>query len=682
MLVSNLGKDVKSTLLVIFLLMLFSLGTPALPGDVSRSSAAREWAQFGHDAQRTNATTETVPAPWKLAWQWNGSGSDGKQQAGHIAVPALVQAITGNGRVYMVGNDMVYALQQSTGAILWSASGMGRLSSTPIYSDELLFVASENGTLSQLDAQNGQLLKTVKASSGITVAPLYTGNAIVAVTQSGNLVAYETRSLAKLWEYTGGSPGSTPASFSPSQNRLVYVTQDLFVHAVDISNGTLLWRVKPTGRSYTTASPADSYTAAEAGWPVIAEQHGIVFVRYRLEWNTLWTFSPFPETNAEIRSALIAQPDQQALFALKLSDGSSAFIPAIGNGGAGDGGDLPMGPQPVITIQDGQEVAYIIWRNGQTCQDVDWCDGREDATMGEMVLDDTTVPGYQAGDLRFVRFTDIQTDEMMNLTMSGDTLFHSHWLINAAHHITDRSPGQGATFMDPIEALESPFVIWRQCHCPQDNSECNPVLYPGGSGTTYCPSNCPFSPSHYCSEGLYAYGDSRAFPPGFYEYHNDIPNGNSSPFTVVSGNTVLVKTLDGAILAFVSGSPTANSGTETAALVDVSDEAGRNEILASPPVIAYTSASAYLDRVVTVEGTITSVVNRLPKALYLGFRNPHDGALLIRIFAEDMGKFPYDPQTLLNRAIRVTGKITLYWPENTDPEIVVAEPDQIQFMDK
>jgi hypothetical protein len=49
-----------------------------------------------------------------------------------------------------------------------------------------------------------------------------------------------------------------------------------------------------------------------------------------------------------MQSGLAAQPQYQALLALRLSDGSAAFIANVGHGGFGDGGYLPMGPQPVV----------------------------------------------------------------------------------------------------------------------------------------------------------------------------------------------------------------------------------------------------------------------------------------------------------------------------------------------
>ena len=108
--------------------------------------------------------------------------------------------------------------------------------------------------------------------------------------------------MSRAWAYAAGSAGSTPAAYSVKAGVLVYATRDLNVHAVKDADGAALWKVKPTSR------PAqDPYTFA-GFWPVIAEQHGIVFVRLNLGTEALWsgngTGNMYPKTNAETRALL------------------------------------------------------------------------------------------------------------------------------------------------------------------------------------------------------------------------------------------------------------------------------------------------------------------------------------------------------------------------------------------
>jgi hypothetical protein len=400
-----------------------------------------------------------------------------------------------------------------------------------------------------------------------------------------------------------------------------------------------------------------------------------------LDWSTLWTSNPFPTTNAAIRAHLTQNPSAQALYALDLNTGNVAFVPAVGNGGPGDGGDLPMGTQPAVRIlPDGKEVVYVTWRNGLTCAGGGSCDGREDATMGEMVLDGSTVSGYAAGDVRFVQYTDIQTDEMMNVAVAGDTIFHSHWLINEVHTITDRSSGVGATFANPIKTVPGSHVIWRQCF---ETNTCN---YPGCTGNTYCGSSCSFSTTsntRYCDGAsnriLYAYGDSRSFGAGFYQYHTDIEDSQywTSPYTVISANQIIVKTIDGAIMVFENGSPTADAGQFLAEEKQQTQVLGAVSEVAPQHPIHWNQAQKYFDQFITVRGTVTTVENHLPKAMYLGFTKDIHRTFMFRVFAKDMDKFPYDLQSLQGKTVRVSGVVSLYWPTGSAAEIIVTDPSQI-----
>jgi hypothetical protein len=235
----------------------------------------------------------------------------------------------------------------------------------------------------------------------------------------------------------------------------------------------------------------------------------------------------------------------------------------------------------------------------------------------------------------------------------------------------------GDSFTNPIQTTHAPFVIWRQAYCPTGNTNCNPAIYPGGTGNNYGPSNCPFNAqTRYCKDGLFSYGDNRSYPPGFYEYWNDY-NSGSTPYAIVSGGLVLVKTNDGGLIALESGNPLANAKQNKTIAQGQQTE---HVLGSSIQVIDWQNAEKYVGQNVSVEGIIASAVNHRPKAVYLGFKNPHDGALLVRVFEKDLYKFSYDPMTLQDKHVKIIGFVTLYWPEGKDAEIIVTDPNQITIM--
>lgn len=523
------------------------LNSPSpLPSPTTIPVPPGEWTQHGHDAQRTSYTDQAVSTPWRWKWSWNGPNSTGGISAGKTGLPRNVQPITGGGRVYVAaGTRGVYALnQQDTNGdrladVLWNATGIGTVNSTVAYDADTnsVFVVSTNGTLYKLNATSGAITSQFASTTGTSSLPL--PPAVIAdrvfFSMGTSVYAINKQTMNQLWRYDAGSSVHTPPAYSPSRNRVVVAGQDLFVHAVNNTDGTRAWRVKPTPRNGGDPG-ANSTTLAEVknGWPVIAEIHGLVLVKLRLEWEALWTWGNWPTDNATTRSNLESRPDQQALMVLDLDDGSVPFIANIGHGSMGDGGYEPMGPQPVVKrFSDNQEIVYTVIR-GETSGD-----GRWDSHPGEMMLDTTTVPGLQAGYIRWIddhKFTNnmlfFPTDEQPNPTMAGDNLFFGHWEAGAAFRITDRSSARG-TYTNSITTSVAPAFA-----TSQDSTA------------------CAFSASHYCANGV---TNTRGYPPGFYIYYGQgavyDQYWNEYASWVVSNSSVYFVSTDGAIVALENGNP-------------------------------------------------------------------------------------------------------------------------------
>ncbi len=635
-----------------------------------------EWTQHAHDAQRTSFTDQVVATPWRWKWAWNGPDASGGISAGKTGLPRNSQPVTGGGRVYIAaGSRGVYALNNTNGSVAWNRSPGGNINSTPAYDSQTqaLFVVSSNGILYKLDAATGNTLGQFAsgASSTLPLPPAVISDRVF-FSMGNRVYAINKSTMAQIWAYEAGSPVHTPPAYSPSRDRVIAVSQDLYVHAINNSNGTRAWRVKPTTR--TGGDPGSSNTSlAEAfyGWPVIAEVHGLALVRYRLDWQTLWTWSPWPTSNTTMRSNLTAQPNQQALFAMSLDNGSTSFISNVGHGGFGDGGYLPMGPQPVVKrFENGQEVAYVVMR-GSPCG-ASPCDGRWDSHLGEMLLDNTTVSGYQAGDVRFMQNTFFPTDEQVNLSMSGNQILGGHWMFGIAHQITDRSASRGSG-TNPIVTTNLPHIITSA-------------------------SNCGFSSSHYCANSLTQDGDPRTIPGGFYIYYNQgtVYDEYWSEYAswVVSNNMIFFVSTDGAVVALENGNPTAAPVRDSdPSIVSVNQQLPSNSLLnpltdasmrvtdrmsSVNDIVPYTQARDFAGKTVTVEGTIKLLFNNY-LAVYLGFENPHQGAFKVRILKAYWGNFSASPETLyrLGQRIRVTGTITWY---QGDPVIYATDPAQIQVI--
>ena len=647
-----------------FFIPLLNNGAPATPTAQATPTVpvlptvpvtpADEWSQHGHDAQHTSFTATSIPTPWRWKWAWNGPTSNGGVSAGKFALPRNVQPVTGGGRVYIsAGSHGVYALNISNGSQAWNNNSIGVINSTPAFdaSTNSLFVVSTNGHLYRLNAATGNSNGDydAQATSTLPLPPAVYGSRVY-FSMGNHVFAITTSSMALAWAYDAGSPVQTPPAVSPAAGLVVAASEDLYVHAIHNSNGTRSWRVKPTSLSPGDPGDSNPYAEVKYGWPVLAEAHGLVLVRLRLNWQTLWTWNPWPSTNAQMRTNLLNSPSQQSVFAMRLSDGGTSFVSNVGNGGFGDGGRLNMGPQPVVKrFSDGSEVAYVVMR-GSGCINSP-CDGRYDSHLGEMMLDSSTVAGFQEGQVRFMQNSFFPTDEQLNLSMAGDDIFGGHWMFGIAHHILDRSPSRGASSTTPITTSNLPHIIT----------------------STH---TCAFSASHYCSSTMIQDGDPRSLPAGFYIYYNQgqVYNQYWRGYAdwVVSGSNIYYLSNDGALIVLESGSAIQGSSLSLAG----AQPPDTSQVLTQ--TIPYTQARESAGKVATVEGIVKFMFNNR-KTVLLGFENPHAGAFKALIPEDSWQRFYPSPEALYTpgQHVRVSGLIEWY---QGDPVIYVRNPNQVEVI--
>lgn len=488
-------------------------------------AAVDEWTQDGHDAQRTGSTSEEPKTPWTFKWAFNGPDANGGR-GGHIQdAPKEARIVTGGANIYVpLGPKGIFGLRKTNGTAAWNVTATS-FNAAPAYdpATQTVIAGGADGKVYKIDANSGAVIATYTAGNPVNKPMLLTGGFAYAVTDSGQLHKISITSMTSAWVYSAGSASHTQASYSPSRDALVFATADLNIHAVNNSNGSQKWKVKPTPNSPGFPN------SFQYGWPVIAEKNGIVFLRLQVDHQGMYEGPDggrWATTNAANRTWLTQNPQWKTLFALNLDNGTEKFIPAVGYGSTEDwinnGPYGVMPAQPVIRVYpDGTEVAYIHFRNGQTDPPTDY---RWSGHMGEMVLNNNTVPGMVAGDLRFVRYNNFDDyggtaythiiDEQTPLSMAGNILFNAHWAASTGMKIVDRSNSKGLTYSNPIEADPVPTVIRAQKSCSNFNA-----------ATHY--TTCELS---YVTDG------GRGFwGPGFWGYWNvaDPPG-----WRVGSGNTV------------------------------------------------------------------------------------------------------------------------------------------------
>lgn len=637
--------------------------TAATPGSTNPpTNASTEWNQHGANAQRTSYVNVNIPHPWRWKWSWNGPSSNGSVVAGKTSLPRNVQAVTGDGRVYIGAGDRgVIALNIQSGNQDWTVVPGGSINSTVAYdaTSKSVYAVSTNGYLYKLNAATGQTTGSYNGngSSTLPLPPLLTDSSVV-FSMGTKVFSINKNDMSVNWSYNANNEVHTPPTYSATRNRIIIGTADLYVHAINNSNGAQAWRTKPTVRQ-----TGASQTELSRGWPVVADKTGLVLIKYRLDWDTLWTWSPWPTTNAQIRANLIGRPDQIAMFALNLDNGSVPFNSNIGHGGYGDGNYMPMGPQPVVKDLGTTETVYMSVRGDSVY------DGRWDSHFGEVVIDNS-VPGYQPGDIRFIEYGTFgwnrhgsnygnvaatPTDEQPNLSMAGNYLLGGHWMNAYSMVIEDRSAQYG-TYSNPIRSAPAPHIT---------------------ASTNQSVSGCTLSTTHYCNRVVQD-EDIRTFPDnGFYIYYNQgrIYDQYWTGYAgwSASGNTMLFRSSDGAIIALESGTPTAsNSLNEQLRVAGVETKQTKSPTT----VIGVDDAEKYVGAHATVRGTLKEVFNN-KKAVYLTFHKPHNGKFVIKIEKSNWKEFNTAPEKLFkaNQSVEVSGEIEWY---QGGPVIYLENPSQIR----
>ena len=618
-----------------------------------------DWYQHAADAQRTSYLPDAIPTPWRWKWAWNGPDNRGGISSGKFRLPRNSQPVVGDGKVYIAGGARgVFALSNADGSVVWNRNNLGSINSTPAYdpATQALFVLSANGTLYKLNAQTGTTLASFSTSSNSNLPlPPAIAQGRIFFSMGSSVYALETSTLSQVWRYEAGSPVDTPPAYSATRNLIIVASRDLYVHAIDNRNGVRKWRVKhtPLQPGDPGSSGSNDYAEVSRGWPVIADQSGIVLIKLRLDAETLWEWNPSLMTNnAAMRQHLQNHPDQKALLAIDLDNGQEAFIAHVPHAGFGDGGYMPMGPMPVIkTFPDGKQIAYVVMRGGPCKQEP--CDSRWDSHLGEMMLDDQTLSGLQAGYVRYMQNTFFPSDEQAFLSMAGDQIFAAHWEAGIAHRIQDRSAGRGSG-TNPITVSNLPHIA-----TSQDADAC-------GSG---------FLNTHYCETRLI---NTRYWPGGFYIYWRQgaVYDQYWSEYAqwVISRDTLYFVSTDGALVALTSGNPQSNAHTH--APIGVQTDAATAQPPRQPKgILPHDKARAWAGSTATVSGTLQYVFNN-GKQVLLGFANPHQGSFKILIRKEAWANFPKPPEVLyaVGQTVLVSGKIEWY---QGDPVIYVTSPEQI-----
>ncbi len=161
--------------------------------------------------------------------------------------------------VYFAGdNGRLFKLARATGTVLWQVDlGGGDLKrsgpsptseewdfggSTPIVSDDTIFVGSADGSFHALAAAKGNPVWTYQTGGKLRAAALATAHRVYLGSRDHFVYALDRRTGALAWRFDTGSPVTTPPVFAAG-NIVIGTRDKSLLYALDATSGQLRWSV-------------------------------------------------------------------------------------------------------------------------------------------------------------------------------------------------------------------------------------------------------------------------------------------------------------------------------------------------------------------------------------------------------------------------------------------------------
>lgn len=205
--------------------------------NIYNTAIATNGVMVGFDAQHSsnNIYEHTLNAQnvSRLTLKWSVHAGNSLEASPVIA----------NGLVYVGSQDgTLSAFNALTGQQKWTTTaGAPIVLSAPAVAAGLVYIGSQDGKLSAFDATTGQSGWTATLDSAITTSPIVAHGLVYIASSSGQLYAFDAQSGKQIWQTPTGQPVSSSPAFA---NGLVYIgSPDGKLSAFNATTGRRLWQV-------------------------------------------------------------------------------------------------------------------------------------------------------------------------------------------------------------------------------------------------------------------------------------------------------------------------------------------------------------------------------------------------------------------------------------------------------
>ena len=218
---------------------------------ISGCSAFQEW--FGSEEEDATAPVELerIDTKVKLKKQWSSKIGDGQGDGFYKITPTLVDGV-----LYVASSDgEVAAISADDGDRLWRVELERPLSGGVGYHDRSLYLGGADGSVLQLSADDGVVEWEAAVSGEVLAAPAVSDDWVIVQTYDGKLLGFQSGADEPTWTFTSDVPVLTLRGTSTPilvGGNAIAGFGDGKVIAVDVNSGNVSWESRigvPQGSS-------------------------------------------------------------------------------------------------------------------------------------------------------------------------------------------------------------------------------------------------------------------------------------------------------------------------------------------------------------------------------------------------------------------------------------------------
>jgi outer membrane protein assembly factor BamB len=240
-------------------------------------STRGDWPIFAYDPGHTGYVDQTV----------NPHAINGKLLWTQHLSPIFSSPVAGLRMLYISSaNGYLYALQQSSGSIVWRVQLNDLLTDgTPVLEGKVLFVSVHSTALEALNAHTGEIYWMSEMDEKIQAPPLIVGRSVLVATRT-TLWELDATTGRVVWKFRRGEAGWPTVGSPAVSGNVVYIGLGTSTQlwALDLTNGHVLW-------SFNTGDRIISEALVKAGIVYVGTWRGNIFALDHANGTKLWVYA-------------------------------------------------------------------------------------------------------------------------------------------------------------------------------------------------------------------------------------------------------------------------------------------------------------------------------------------------------------------------------------------------------